>query len=227
MKKNYKPVTDRDIFDIENSFYLLSDPYRIGKLLGQYEIYKKIVNIPGSIVECGVFKGVSLVRWMTFRHVLETPESRKVIGFDIFGDFPLEGLSRDDDLSFASTHDDKSGGAGISKENLASFLTQKHFTNFELIKGNVADTLPKYFKIHEHERISLLHLDMDVYEPTKKALDLLIDRIVPGGIIVIDDYGTVSGATDAIDEFIRDYPKRGFTLQRALYYKIPAYIVVK
>ena len=55
MTKNYSPITDKDIFDIENSFYMLSDPYRIGKLLGQYEIYKRIVNIPGSIVECGVF----------------------------------------------------------------------------------------------------------------------------------------------------------------------------
>ena len=201
MTKNYSPITDKDIFDIENSFYLLSDPYRIGKLLGQYEIYKRIVNIPGSIVECGVFKGISLVRWMTFRHALETAESRKVIGFDAFGDFPLEGLSRGDDLSFASTHDDESGGAGIAKEMLASFLTQKHFTNFDLIKGNVADTLPKYFKTHEHERISLLHLDMDVYEPTFFTLEKLYNKVQKGGIILIDDYGIANGVTRAVNKF--------------------------
>ena len=58
------------------------------------------------------------------------------------------------------------------------------------------------------------------------ALDLLIDRIVPGGVIVIDDYGSVSGATDAVDELISDHPNREFTLQRAQFYKVPAFIVV-
>ena len=226
MTQNYTPITDRDVFDIENSFYLSSAPYRIGKLLGQYELYKKIINLPGSVVECGVFKGVSLVRWLTFRHALETAESRKVIGFDSFGDFPTEGLVRGDDLSFATTHDDESGGPGIDKEKLADLLFQKGFTNFELIKGNVANSLPEYFKLHDYERISLLHLDMDVYEPTKLALDLLIDRIVPGGLIVIDDYGTVSGATDAVDEFISQHSDRKFTLQRAPNYKIPAFMTV-
>ena len=226
MSQNYAPITDKDVFDVENSFYLSSEPYRIGKLLGQYELYKKIINLPGSIVECGVFKGVSLTRWMTFRYVLETSESRKVIGFDAFGDFPIEGLTRADDVSFASTHDDESGGPGISKEMLETCLSQKGFTNFELIKGDVANSLPEYFMTHDYERISLLHLDMDVYKPTKLALSLLIDRIVPGGLVVIDDYGTVSGATDAIDEFISEYAGREFTLERAPYYKIPAFITV-
>ena len=226
MTLNYTPIIDNDVFDIENSFYLSSAPYRIGKLLGQYELYKKIINLPGSIVECGVFKGVSLVRWMTFRHTLETAESRKVIGFDAFGDFPTKGLVRGDDLSFAATHDDESGGAGISKEMLADSLSQKGFTNFELVKGDVTNSLPEYFKAHDYERISLLHLDMDVYEPTKLALNLLIDRVVPGGLIVVDDYGTVSGATDAIDEFISNYSNRKLTLQRTPYYKIPAFITI-
>lgn len=226
MTQNYTPITDKDVFDIENSFYLLSEPYRIGKLLGQYELYKKITNLPGSIVECGVYKGVSLTRWMTFRHALETDESRKVIGFDAFGQFPTKGLVRADDLSFASTHDNDSGGPGIDKEMLSTRLSEKGFTNFELIKGNVAESLHEYFMAHDYERISLLHLDMDVYEPTKLALGILIDKIVPGGLVVIDDYGTVNGATEAVDEFISDYPRKKLTLERAPYYKIPAFITI-
>ena len=55
-----------------------------------------------------------------------------------------------------------------------------------------------------HARFSLVHLDMDVYEPTSSALTDLWPRIVRGGIVVIDDYNTVGGATRAIDEFLRD-----------------------
>ena len=53
-----------------------------------------------------------------------------------------------------------------------------------------------------HTRISFLHLDMDVYEPTLFALEQCWDRIIKGGIVVIDNYNAVFGATKAIDEFL-------------------------
>ena len=70
----------------ENIYHLKSDISRIGKLLYHYEIYKKIQNIPGDIIECGVFKGSSLVRFLTFRSILEN-NFRKIIGFDILENF--------------------------------------------------------------------------------------------------------------------------------------------
>lgn len=219
---SYSPIYDRDVFDLENSFYLRSDPYRLGKVLGQYEVYKQIVGLPGAVVECGVFKGVSLIRFATFRHVLETAESRKIIGFDAFGDFPSDGLSRPDDIDFATTHDDQSGGPGISTEELSKLLTAKGFGNFELVRGNVLETVKPYFAAHDYEKIALLHLDMDVHAPTAVTLETLWDRVVPGGIVMVDDYGTVTGATVAIDEFVAG---KGIRIQKAPYYKIPAYIV--
>jgi hypothetical protein len=219
---SYSPIIDKDVFDIENSFYLRSDPYRIGKLLAQFEIYKTILELPGAIVECGVFKGVSLIRFATFRHALETQESRKIIGFDAFGDFPQDGLIRADDVDFAETHDDQSGGPGISVKKLTEFLGAKGFGNFELIQGNVLETISPYFAAHDYEKIALLHLDMDVYAPTKAALELLYDRVISGGIIMIDDYGTVSGATAAVDELAA---AKSLEIKKAKYYKIPAYII--
>lgn len=219
---SYTPIADRDVFDIENSFYLRSDPYRLGKFLGQYEIYKRIVDLPGAVVECGVFKGVSLIRFATFRHVLETQESRRVIGFDAFGDFPSSGLSRQDDIDFAETHDGQSGGPGISPDTLSAMLDAKGFGNFELIRGNAMETVPAYFATHDYEKIALLHLDMDVHAPTAAALETLWSRIVPGGVVMVDDYGTVSGATAAIDEFVEG---RGIRIQKASYYKIPAFFI--
>lgn len=53
-------------FDYENGFYLTTEPYRLGNILAHYELYKKILNLPGDIIELGVFKGGSLIQFSTF-----------------------------------------------------------------------------------------------------------------------------------------------------------------
>jgi hypothetical protein len=68
----------------------------------------------------------------------------------------------------------------------------------QFIKGRVEDTIPH----RAPERISLLRLDTDWYESTRHELEHLYPRLVPGGVIVIDDYGCWQGARDATDEFI-------------------------
>ncbi len=80
-------------WDYENGFYLTSHVTRLGKLLAHFELYKSITGLPGHIVECGVYKGASLVRFASFRQLLESPHSRKIVGFDTFGTFPRgEGI---------------------------------------------------------------------------------------------------------------------------------------
>ena len=64
---------------------------------------------------------------------------------------------------------------------------------------------PDFLK-NSAERFSLIHLDIDVYEPTAFVINQLFKRLVKGGLIIIDDYNTVEGATIAIDEFILKYP---------------------
>ena len=83
-------------------------------------------------------------------------------------------------------------------------------------------TLKTYFTSNEFEKIALLHLDVDVHAPTDYALNYLYERVVSGGLILIDDYGTVSGATAAVDDFVS---KRNLKIFKSKYYKIPAYIV--
>lgn len=78
-------------FDYENGFILTSDVYRLGNIMAHYELYKKIISLPGALVELGVFKGNSLIQFATFRELLENERSRKIIGFDTFGMFPRGG----------------------------------------------------------------------------------------------------------------------------------------
>ncbi|MBD3756352.1 MAG: class I SAM-dependent methyltransferase [Gammaproteobacteria bacterium] len=208
------------VWDYENGFYWFSSKTRVNKLLCHYELYKSITGLPGHVFELGVYKGASLVRFATFRDALENDYSRKLVGFDAFGEFPTEGLNIEDDLNFIERFE-STGGHGLEQDEVSAILESKGFENFELIEGNVFNTLPLYLKKHPETRISFLHLDMDVKEPTDFALELLYDRVVPGGLIVFDDYTAVAGATIAADEFSQ---KHGLTIEKLPFYSVPSFI---
>ncbi len=208
-------------WDYENGFYLTSNLTRIPKLLAHYELYKRIVNLPGHVIEFGVFKGVSLIQWLTFREILESPFSRKVIGFDMFGEFPKD-LKLDSDINYATKHDEISG-TGIPKEDLEFYLEGKKFQNYELVKGDITLTLKDYLQRFPEYRFSLVHIDVDVYKPSKAILDLIIPHIVKGGILVFDDYGTVVGETLAVEE---NSILQNYRIEKLPISHIPAFIVI-
>lgn len=173
----------------------------------------------------GVFKGASLIRWATFRELLENEQSRKIIGFDIFGEFPSnEGEGKlESDQVFINNWNQKFKDEILTDGDIAKSLSLKNIGNVELVKGDILETLPKYIANNGNMRISLLHIDVDVFEPTKKGLELLYDLVVPNGIIVFDDYSSVEGATRAIDNFFKD--KKETIHKLPISHEIPAYVV--
>lgn len=208
------------VWDYENGFYWFSEPNRLNKALAHYELYKLIQGIPGAILEFGVYKSASLIRWATYRQLLENDYSRKIIGFDAFGAFPEVGLSEQSDVEFIDSFT-MAGGDGLSLDESQAILEHKGFKNIELVEGNVFDSIPKYLSDRPETRVALLHLDMDVKEPTEFALEMLYDRVVPGGLIVVDDYNAVEGATLAVDRFLS---KKHLKLEKLPYYNVPAFI---
>ena len=74
--------------------------------------------------------------------------------------------------------------------------------NIILIQGMVENTLLN--KDNIPDQISLLRLDTDFYESTKIELEILFPKLVPGGILILDDYGYWSGARKAIDEYFKN-----------------------
>jgi Macrocin-O-methyltransferase (TylF) len=221
LSKSFLGFDTGKCWDYENGFYLTSHVTRLSKLLAQYELYKTIVGLPGHVVECGVYKGASLLRFATFRQVLESPYSRKILGFDAFGRFPV-GDEDETNRSFIRRFSAE-GGDGISRESLAEALSYKGFENIELIEGDIASTIPQYVAEHPELRIALLHIDVDVYRPTQIVLQHLFDRVVRGGLVVMDDYGTISGETQAVDEFIRETGSN-LLIEKLPIAHIPAYI---
>ena len=188
-------------FEYENGFYATTDAARLSKFVTHLEFFRQTSTVRGEIVEFGIFKGNSFFRWIKLRDLLEQTGSRKVIGFDIFGDFPEAGFEGDKvmrDAFVAETN----GGKSISLEEINELLDKQGLNkNVEIIKGDILKTLDAYVEKNSHLKISLLHIDVDLYEPTKVVLEKLYDKVTKGGIIIFDDYGAFAGANKAVDDF--------------------------
>lgn len=188
-------------FEYENGFYATADPSRFSKIISHLEFFKQTSNVRGEIVEFGIFKGNSFFRWIKFRDLLEQTNSRKIIGFDIFGDFPEANFELDKDKRDAFVKE-TNGGKSISYSEINSLLDKQGLNkNIDIVKGDILTTLDKYLVENPHLKISLLHIDVDLYEPTKIILEKLYDKVTIGGIIIFDDYGAFAGTNKAVDDF--------------------------
>ena len=208
-------------FEYENGFYLSSDITRISKLLAHYELFKMIKDIPGEIVECGVFKGASFCRFATFREIFGNVFSKKIIGFDTFGKFPDAQFV--DDVNALKEQTSIDGDHSIKKEQLENVLEHKGINkNIELIQGDIIKTVPEYVSTHPELKISLLNLDVDIYEPSVTILDNLFPLISKGGILILDDYATFPGETKAVDDYFKD---KNITIKKFSFCMTPCYLI--
>lgn len=216
----YMPAPAEDVAEAENTFYLRGQTGRIGKLLAHYELYREIADLPGAVVELGVYKGASLMRFAMFRGLIEHETSREIHGFDAFGAFPRDGVDDQADRAFIARFEEERG-EGIDRDRLAGLFAEKRIGNVHLHKGNIFDTVPALLAQRPELRIALLHLDVDVYEPTAFALDRLLPHMVPGGLILFDDYGLVDGATRAGEEVAVRLRLR---FEKLSLYSVPAFL---
>jgi len=210
-------------FEYENNFYLSCDNTRLSKILAHYELFKMANNLPGAIVECGVFKGASFVRFAGFRDLFGSSFSHELIGFDIFGQFPKTSLK--EDKKYRNDFIQKAGNQSISKKQLLEVLKNKGIDkNVELVEGDIVKSIPKYLKKNPHLKISLLNLDTDLYEPAVAILKYFWPRIVKGGILILDDYTTHLGETKAVDEYFKGQDVKILKFPFAM---TPCYIIKK
>ncbi len=164
------------------------------KFMARFEIFAEQLHVNGSIVEIGVHRGQSLMTWAHLSSILEPVNyTRKIIGFDTFSGFT--DVNNKDGKGTSSVL--KKGGFDAGKaayddlqkavELFDANRLMNHIPKIELVKGDVAQSLPKYLKENPHLVVSLLHLDADLYAPTKKTLELLAPRMPKGAIIVFDE----------------------------------------
>jgi hypothetical protein len=193
----------------------------MSKVIAHYELFKMVQDLPGAIVECGLFKGVSFVRFAMLRSLFGNVFSKKMIGFDVFGPFPETRFEQDKKMREKFIRD--AGLESISKEQLLEVFRRKGLEkNVELIEGDVCETVPEYVRNNPELKISLLNLDTDIYEPAVVILEHLWPRIVKGGILLLDDYGIFPGETKAADEYFND---KNAKIKKLSFSVTPCYVV--
>jgi hypothetical protein len=203
------------------------------RLLAHYEMFKLIRDLPGSIVEIGVFMGSGLFTWSYFLETFcASDRVRKVFGFDDF-----EGYSK------YSQHDHQASAFVDRKmhhlqtdRSLIEALNALHnddnilkgVERSRIIPGNILETVPRFCEAMRGLRLSLLYLDANLYEPTKVALEHFYPLVVPGGVVAFNGYGQHpwEGESSALDELFRSLPYRP-TLQRFPFSNIPGGFFVK
>jgi len=179
----------------------------LARILFMYELYQKIINVHGVIMEFGVRWGQNLALFESLRGIFEPYNyNRKIIGFDTF-------------LGF--THVSEEDGAKVNQgdykvvENYERYLEKilfyheaespiSHKKKFELIKGDAIQTICTYMEEHTETIVSLAYFDFDLYAPTKACLEAIRNRLTKGSIIAFDELNTpeLPGETIAVHEVL-------------------------
>lgn len=164
----------------------------LSRILFFSEIYKKIINSHGIIVEFGVRWGQTLSIMSALRGIFEPfNRHRKIVGFDTFDG--LRGVGKEDgelgkckDGSFSVTpdYDDYLDKILDMQEKLNPMA---HLKRYELVEGDAVKTVPNYLKRHPETIISLAVFDFDIYTPTKAAIEAIRPHLCRGSIMVFDE----------------------------------------
>lgn len=184
--------TSQSIYDNFNDFVFSNDIKVFAKLIARTILFKQVIDIPGDIVECGVFKGSGILTWLKLKRVLAPNIFKKIIGFDFFDTKQLvDGLS------------------GIDKERMNNLFVSRNFTlddnyikvlksiiesagfdesSYELIEGDISFTSFDFVRKRPGAKISLLYLDLDLERPTYDTLEAFWNIMSIGGLVVFDEY---------------------------------------
>ncbi len=174
----------RDFYTFEDHDLTADRKYTLRQLLSLVD------HVPGDTAECGVYLGTS--SWFICDHFRSS--DRVHHGFDSF-----EGLSAPLALDGAHWHrGDLSSRETDALERLRGF-------DVRLYRG----WIPDRFDEVADRTFAFVHIDVDLYEPTRDSLEFFYPRVAPGGVVLLDDHGhtTCPGSTRAAEEYMSDRPE--------------------
>ncbi len=166
-------------------------------------------NIPGAIVECGVWKGGSMMAALrTLKNLKDV--TREVYLYDTF-----EGMSAPDANDKAVNGE--TADALLEKGDKSQSNSVWCVAGLDEVKKNVSTINYPPDKIHYvvgmveetllhtiPDQIAILRLDTDWYQSTKMEMEVLFPKLIKGGVLIIDDYGHWQGSRKAVDEYIAE-----------------------
>lgn len=191
LEKYFQISTDSNVEKLEN-FCKYVPRQTLTRFISKYEIFKIVLDVQGSVVECGVLFGGSLMTWAQLSAIFEpVNHQRKIIGFDTFKGFTA--LSKEDKKG-KSEYSEKGKLAVDSYRNIKRCVelydmnrNLNHIEKVILVKGDINITVPKYLKENPYLVVSLLYLDVDIFKPTVTALKHFLPRMPKGAVIVFDE----------------------------------------
>lgn len=162
----------------------------LSRFLALSEIYKRIIDLPGSILDLGTWRGQNLIICENLRAIYEPHnKQRRVIGFD----------------TFTGYHSDKRESVNHTSFNQGTYSTETEYSHFlesllqthvrinslghvpsghRVIKGDVSKTVPQFLNEEKNLLVALAFFDLNLEQPTSEALMSIISRIPPGGLVV-------------------------------------------
>jgi len=200
----------QDLYDSFNKFILSDDTRLFNKLVSRVLLYNEVKDVPGDIVECGVFKGTGLYTFLKLRNIFNPNSSKKIIGFDFFNTKELiDSISNKTDKTTMDVLFSERGFQHETpfKENFSNQILKHGFidSDFMLVEGDISSTTKEFSEKNPGFKISLLYMDVDLEIPTYNALNNLWDNITKGGLIVFDEYGYHKWSeSKGVDRFIKD-----------------------
>lgn len=169
---------------------LFLTPQNLSRVLYMDHLYRKVINVQGVVMEFGCRWGQNVSLFTSLRGIYEPfNRLRKVVGFDTFSGF-VE-VEQEDGAQM------KQGDYSVTK-NYEAYLDQvlhnqemesplSHLKKYELVRGDVCETVPEYLKQHPETIIALAYFDLDLYKPTKEVIEAIRSRIPKGAVIAFDE----------------------------------------
>jgi O-methyltransferase len=180
-----------------------------------YSLYKSVeylcaAGIPGDLAECGVWRGGSCML-MSLALLRQGDTTRRIFMFDTFDGHPRPDAEKDIDIWGNRAVDEwqrreangkigEWGFASIAETRANLMSTGYPEDRLVFVEGMVERTVPE----DRSERLALLRLDTDWYHSAQAALHHLYPKLVPGGVLIIDDYGHYKGQRQAVDAYFRE-----------------------
>jgi hypothetical protein len=198
-----KYFKDIPAYEVGNSPFVFAERQTVTHALTRIKLFELVRETQGAIVECGVHKGNALFLYAHLSTILEPYNfNRKVIGFDTFEGF--RSLHDNDDPINTENDFSDTNFEMLKKWALLHDLNRaiSQWPKIELVRGDAANTIPKYVEDNPHLIIALLYLDFDIYTPTAVALKHLLPLVPRGGVVGFDEVNVKrwQGETIALKE---------------------------
>jgi hypothetical protein len=198
------PIPDNELL---NNLGLFISRQNLSRMFFMQELYHKIIQVHGVVMEFGVRWGQNLALFESLRGMYEPFNyNRKIIGFDTFAGFPQLDEKDGDKLAIGDYGVTSDYEAFLTKileyHESESPIAQKK--KFEIVKGDATVTIEEYLERHPETIISLAYFDFDIYLPTKKCLEAIMGHVTKGTVIAFDELNCPDfpGETVAVKEVL-------------------------